>query len=112
MNPEIKEALSEGLAKRSEFEQRLIIKAWEDEAFRQELLTNPRPVYVREIGQELPEGFEIEIIEEAPGTIKMVLPKNPSPVSAEGELTDEALEAIAGGGWVVVGPRRWIDARR
>lgn len=100
MNPEVKQAISEGLAKRSEFEQRLIMKAWEDETFRQELLTNPKAVFAREAGQQIPEGFAIEIIEETPGTIKMVLPKNPAPVIAEGELSEEALEAVAGGGWI------------
>lgn len=110
MNQEIKEALSQGLAKRSEFEQNLIMKAWEDEEFRQELLTDPRAVFARETGQEIPEGFSVEVIEENPGSIKMVLPKNPSPVTAEGELTDEALEAIAGGGWVVASRREWIVA--
>ncbi len=110
MNPEIKEALSEGLTKRSEAEHQLIMKAWEDESFRQELLTNPKAVYAREFGHEVPEGFEIQVIEETPGTIKMVLPKNPSPVTAEGELTEEALETVAGGGWVGAGPSHWVIA--
>jgi ribosomal protein S18 acetylase RimI-like enzyme len=100
MNPEVKQALSEGLAKRSEFERHLIEKAWEDEAFRQELLTNPKAVYAQETGHELPEGFEIEIIDETPGTIKMILPHNPAPAEVEGELSDEALEAVAGG-WAI-----------
>jgi hypothetical protein len=98
MEPELKEALTQDLTKRSEAEHRLIMKAWEDEAFRQELITNPRAVYVREFGYPVPEGFEIEVIEETPGTIKMVLPKNPAPVTAEGELSDELLEMVAGGG--------------
>jgi hypothetical protein len=106
MNPEIKEAISEGLTKRSEAEHRLIMKAWEDESFRQELLTNPKAVYVREFGHEVPEGFEIQVIEETPGTIKMVLPRNPAPAAAEGELSDEALEAVAGG-WAVASRRDW-----
>lgn len=106
MNQQLQEALSQGLAKRSEFEQSLIRKAWEDETFRQELLTNPKAIYARETGHELPEGFSIEVIEETPGTIKMVLPKNPSPVTIEGELTEEALEAVAGG-WAVVTRKNW-----
>jgi hypothetical protein len=105
MNPEVKQALSEGLAKRSEFERSLIEKAWEDEVFRQELLTNPQAVYLKETGHEIPEGFEIEIINETPGTIKMVLPQNPVPAELEDELSDEALEAVAGGFIRVPRPR-------
>jgi hypothetical protein len=107
MQPEFKEALSESLAKRSEFERRLIERAWEDEAFKQELLTNAKTVYAKEVGQELPEGFEIEVIEETSGIIKMVLPKKPVQVTAEGELSDEVLELVAGG-WATFVKRNWF----
>jgi hypothetical protein len=98
MNPEIKQALDEALTKRSEFEHRLIIKAWEDEAFRQELLANPKAVYTREAERELPEDLQIEIVDEPPGVIKLVLPPNPVPANVDEQLTEEELEAVAGGG--------------
>ncbi|MFB8790135.1 MAG: NHLP leader peptide family RiPP precursor [Potamolinea sp.] len=97
MNPEIKQAISEALAKRSEFERQLIIKAWEDEAFRQELLANPKAVYAKEAGRELPANLQIEVVDEPAGVIKIVLPPNPVPPQVEEELSDEELEAVAGG---------------
>lgn len=97
MNPEMKQALDEALAKRSEFEHRLIIKAWEDEAFRQELLATPKAVYAREAGRELPEDLQIEIVDEPPGVVKLVLPPNPVSVNADEELSEEELQAVAGG---------------
>ena len=110
MDPEVKKAIEEGLVKRSENLNKLILKAWEDESFRQELLADAKSVYSREFGHEVPEGFEIEVIEETPGTIKMILPQNPAPPLAEGELSDEALEAVAGGlaGWAVASRREWV----
>jgi hypothetical protein len=102
MNSEVKQAITEALAKRSEFEHRLIIKAWENEAFRQELVANPKEVYAREVGRELPENLQIEIVEEPPETVKLVLPQISVASEADEELSDEKLEAVAGGGVTVM----------
>ena len=98
----VKQALIKGLQKRSEIFNNLIIKAWEDEQFRQELLTNPKAVYAREFDCEVPEELEIQAIEETIGTIKMVLPINPFSAIVEEELSDKALDAIAGGNWAAI----------
>ncbi len=90
------------LQSRQEFESQLVIKAWQDEAFKQELISNPKAVYEREFGKKAPEGFEITIVEEEPNHIYMVLPVKPSLESSE-ELSEEALEAVAGGSGHVVG---------
>ncbi|MBO3458688.1 NHLP leader peptide family RiPP precursor [Aetokthonos hydrillicola Thurmond2011] len=92
-----KEMLAEGLNKRFELEKQVILKAWEDEAFRQDLLSNPAAACAKALNQELPEGFSIEVIQETPGTVKLVLPAFPSQVSADTELTSEALEGVSGG---------------
>ncbi len=98
----IKQALTKGLQKRSEFFNSLIIKAWEDEQFRRELLANPKAVYAKEFCCEVPEGLEIHAIEETLGTIKMVFPINPFSAIAEEELSEEVLDAVAGGNWAAI----------
>ena len=49
-----------------------------------------------ELGTRLPEGVQLRAVEETADTIYLVLPSS-SPLG-EGELSDQDLEAIAGGG--------------
>ena len=86
---------------RHEFESNLIAKAWKDEAFKQEIITNPKAVYARELGQSLPESLEIQVMEETPSTLYLVIPRSPADAQVSEELSDEALEAVAGGGFIV-----------
>ncbi|GAA6615657.1 NHLP leader peptide family RiPP precursor [Scytonema sp. NUACC26] len=81
---------------RKDFEIRLIAKAWTDEAFRQQLLSNPKAVVEQELGSALPEGTKVEIIPEPANTLCIVLPLPAKPQSSE-QLNDEELEAVAGG---------------
>lgn len=96
-NASEKEAISQSLAKRDEFERQLVMRTWEDEAFKQELLGDPKAIYAREMGQEVPDLFNIQVLEEGAATIYLVIPRKPEPATAEGELTDGALEVVAGG---------------
>ncbi len=100
-NPEIKQALIRGLKNRSEVFNRLILKAWEDGKFKQELLTNPRAIYAKEFGYKVPENLVFEVIEETLDAIKIVLPVNPFLKIPTEELSEEILDAIAGGDWNV-----------
>ena len=84
---------------RKEFENNLIVKALKDESFKDELITNPRAVYERELGKSIPESISIEVIEETPDKVYLVLPSKPEVTE---ELSDAALEAVAGGAWIIM----------
>jgi len=84
----------------------LISKAMADEAFKSELISNPKAVIAREIGQELPEGVEIEVLESTPKKLYLVLPlKVESEEVSTEELSDKELEAVAGGLNIAVGKK-------
>jgi hypothetical protein len=68
----------------------------EDEDFRQRLLDDPKGTLEQELGSALPEGVEVGVVEESTDTIYLVLP-SASAVGEGGEISDEALEAVAGG---------------
>lgn len=63
--------------------QELITRAWEDEAFKQELLSNPRAAIEKALGVTLPEGIEIYVHEQTPTEVHLVLPMPPESSGAE-----------------------------
>src|SRR5689334_20773210 len=70
---------SQSTPSREELEQHLRARAWKDNAFRQELLTNPKAVLERDYAQYFPEGqilsdLSIKVIEEEEQSICFVLP--------------------------------------
>ncbi len=73
-----------------EMRRRLTEKATEDEAFRQQLLADPRSVISREFGIEIPEAIDIHIHQSSKNNFHLALP-------ASTELDEEQLEQIAGG---------------
>jgi hypothetical protein len=82
---------------RAEMERTLVQRSLEDENFRQRLLDDPKAAVEEELGTRLPEGVQVRAVEETADTIYLVLP-SASPVGGEeGELSDQELEAVAGG---------------
>lgn len=75
-------------------QEQLMARAVKDPAFRQEVLNNPRSVLAREYNVQLPEDVTVRVLEEAPNTLSIVLPPQEETVQ---ELSDEDLEAVAGG---------------
>lgn len=63
--------------------QKLIVKAWEDEAFKQELLNNPKAAIEKALGVSLPEGIEIYVHEQTPTTVHLVLPMKQADLGTE-----------------------------
>lgn len=68
-------------------------KAWVDSGFRRVLIAEPKKAIEALIGGELPENVKINILEEQPGAINLVLPAK----IEEEELSDDQLDSVAGG---------------
>jgi hypothetical protein len=69
----------------------LVARAWSDEAFKARLLAEPGSV-LAEHGVEIPAGLEIRAHESTPTLVHLTLPPAPSE-----DLSDEQLDAVAGG---------------
>src|SRR5919107_3807179 len=83
---------------RSEIERTVVQRSIEDEDFRRRLLEDPKAAVERELGSALPEGVQVRVVEETPDTIYLVLPSASALGDRGGELSEEELEAVAGGG--------------
>jgi len=81
-----------------DLEAKLIEKAMADEAFKRELMSNPKAAIAKELGQELPTELEFEVLEQTPTKLYLVLPMSESAENSPNEeLAEEQLEAVAGG---------------
>jgi hypothetical protein len=63
---------------RKDLEAEIITKAWEDERFRQELLSNPKEAIAKTLGAKLAENLEIRVVQETPNNLYLVLPVKPN----------------------------------
>ena len=71
---------------------KIITKAWRDPAFKAELIANPAAALKAE-GIDMPAGMAVTVLENTEKHFNLVLPLVPS-----GELSDEALDGVSGGG--------------
>jgi len=70
---------------------KIIAKAWRDPAFKADLIANPAAALKAE-GIDVPAGMAVTVLENTDKQFHLVLPPVPT-----GELSDESLEAVAGG---------------
>ena len=71
----------------------LIAACWKDDALKQRFLSDPHAV-LAEHGMEVPEGVNVNMIENTDTTVHLTLPAAPD---ANGDLSDEELENASGG---------------
>jgi hypothetical protein len=82
------------LETRRVLETRLIEKAWKDPEFRKQVVSDPKGMLEKHLGQKLPAGLTIHIHEEDANTLHFSVPPPPANVA---QLSDEDLERVAGG---------------
>ena len=86
--------MSQTTGKRKMLEEKIISKAMEDSGFRQALVSDPRGTLQKEMKLSVPAEIDIEVLEEKPNKVYLVLPFN----SQNMELSDDALKGVAGAG--------------
>jgi hypothetical protein len=72
----------------------IISKCWKDDAFKKRFLSDPKAV-LAEHKIELPQGTKVTVVENTDDHLFIALP--PSPLGKK-ELSDDQLDAVAGGG--------------
>jgi hypothetical protein len=70
---------------------KVVAKAWRDPAFKAKLIADPQAV-LREAGMAVPVGVTVKVVENTGTHLHFVLPPKPT-----GQLSDEALDEVAGG---------------
>jgi Nitrile hydratase, alpha chain len=98
------QAAAGGGTGRAEMERSIVQRSMEDDSFRQRLLEDPKATVEQELETQLPEDVEVSVVEESQQTIYLVLPFRSADLPA-GELSDQQLEAVAGG----KGTAAWSD---
>ena len=76
---------------------KVVARAWRDPTFKAKLIADPQAV-LREAGMAVPAGAAVKVVENTGTHLHFVLP--PKPV---GQLSDEALDAVAGGAGAMPG---------
>ncbi len=67
-------SLPTGMADDEDFEERVVMRAFKDDAFRKRLLADPRRAVAEVLGKDFPAGIDIKVVQESPTTVYLVLP--------------------------------------
>jgi len=70
---------------------KVIAKAWRDPSFKAKLIADPQSI-LKQAGVSIPAGVTVKVVENTATHLHFVLPSKPT-----GKLSDEALDAAAGG---------------
>ena len=79
---------------RRDLQTALIEKCWKDAEFKRKVISDPKGMLEQHMGQKLPPGVKIFIHEEDGNALHFSIPPAPANLT---ELSDEELEAVAGG---------------
>ncbi len=79
---------------RRDVETRLIERAWKDPEFKRRVISDPKGMFEKHLGQKLPAELKIIVHEEDANTVHLSIPPAPTNLS---ELSDEELERVSGG---------------
>ncbi len=79
---------------RHDLEAKIVKRSWEDESFHKEFVADPAAAFVKYLEVPAASLPRIVVHEEAPGSWHIVLPAKPADT---GELSEQELEAVAGG---------------
>ena len=74
-------------AQRREAETKIISKALQDGKFKEALKANPKAVLEKELNVKLPGNLKINVVEEAPDSVFLVLPHTGGAELSESELS-------------------------
>jgi hypothetical protein len=80
---------------RHELEEKIIVKAWTDDAFRRDFVADPKGQFEARLGTKLPAELQMTVHEEDENHLHFVIPQKPKVDIAE--LSDADLEKVAGG---------------
>lgn len=85
--------MSDKRAKAGDVERQIIARVLKDPQFRAQLIADPKAAIAQATGVRLPEHVKVQVIEQKPGTVYLILPR----AGAEGELSEAELAEVAGG---------------
>jgi hypothetical protein len=80
-----------------QIQERIIAKAMEDSIYKQRLLNDPKAVLEEELGEKLPADLKIQVLQQSPKNLYLLLPIDIDELVRDGMLSESELEAVAGG---------------